>query len=135
MCKSEEKRIGRLIQSRLPVEWIRYNMYIKDDIYRNIPMLVFRIQDSCSSNLIDKLKECIDSFKGNLSWKLFKDPLSKRGNYLITISEIEALHKECYSGKTEYNQVEFLGIERYKKCCDDAIQDIPNLAKHIEKNT
>ena len=129
--ENQEKCIGRLIHSRIPIEWMRYNMYIEDDRYRNIPMLVFRVQDSCSSNIIDSLKECVDTFKGNRKWKLFKDPLSRKGNYLITISELEVLHKECCEGRVQYNQRDFFGAEKYKEYCDDAIQDIPMLAKHI----
>ena len=29
------------------------------------------------------------------------------------------------------NQRDFFGAEKYKEYCDDAIQDIPMLAKHI----
>ncbi len=117
----------------IPIEWMRYNMYIEDDRYRNIPMLVFRVQDSCPENIIDSLKKCVDAFKGNLNWKMFKDPLSRKGNYLITISELEVLHRECCAGRVQYNQIDFWGAEKYKKYCDDAIQDIPMLEKHIEE--
>lgn len=129
--ENQEKCIGRLIHSCIPIEWMRYNMYIEDDRYRNIPMLVFRVQDSCPPNIIDSLKECVDTFKENRKWKLFKDPLSRKGNYLITISELEVLHKECCEGRVQYNQRDFFGAEKYKEYCDDAIQDIPMLAKHI----
>lgn len=59
--QNKGKCIGKLIHNRIPIEWMRYNMYIKDDRYRNIPMLVFRVQDSCPENLIDNLKECVDT--------------------------------------------------------------------------
>ena len=133
MEENKEKCIGKLIHSRIPIEWMRYNMYIEDDRYRNIPMLVFRVQDSCPENIIDSLKKCVDAFKGNLNWKMFKDPLSRKGNYLITISELEVLHRECCAGRVQYNQIDFWGAEKYKKYCDDAIQDIPMLEKHIEE--
>ena len=38
MEENKEKCIGKLIHSRIPIEWMRYNMYIEDDRYRNIPM-------------------------------------------------------------------------------------------------
>lgn len=131
MEEDKEKCIGKLIHSRIPIEWMRYNMYIKEEKYRSIPMLVFRVQESCPENLICNLKECIDTFKGNLNWKMFKDSLSRKGNYLITISELEDLHRESHAGRIQYNQIEFFGAEKYKQLCDDAIQDIPMLAKHI----
>ena len=133
MEENKEKCIGKLIHSRIPIEWMRYNMYIEDDRYRNIPMLVFRVQDSCPENIIDSLRKWVDAFKGNLNWKMFKDPLSRKGNYLITISELEVLHRECCAGRVQYNQIDFWGAEKYKKYCDDAIQDIPMLEKHIEE--
>lgn len=131
MEEKNEKCIGKLICSRIPVEWMRFNMYIEDDRYRNIPMLVFRVQDNCSQNIIDSLKKSVDTFKGNLNWKLFKHPLSRKGNYLITISELEELYIRCYAEQIPFSQVDFWGEELYKKYCDDAIQDIPMLAKHI----
>ncbi|MCR4678982.1 MAG: hypothetical protein K5679_09515 [Lachnospiraceae bacterium] len=134
METDKEKLIGKLIYSRIPIEWIRFNMYLEDDVYRNIPMLVFRVQNSCSINLINRLKECVDTFNGKLNWKLFKNPLSKNGNYIITISELETLYKECYAGRAEYNPIEFFGMDKYKKYCDYAVQDIPNLAKHLDDN-
>lgn len=131
MKESNENCIGRLIDSIFPIEWMRYSMYFDEDRYRNIPMLAFRIQDSCPTKAMESLKKCVEEFDGNLNWKLFKDPLSKKGNYLLTISELEILHKECYAGRVKYNQKVFFGSEKYIKYCDEAIQDIPKLAKHI----
>ena len=128
---NNETCIGKIVHSKLPIEWMRYNMYIEDDKYRNIPMLVFRVQESCPENLVDNLKDCIDNFNGKLNWKVFKDPLSRKGNYLITISELEDLYNQCYEGQTQYSQIDFFGTEKYRKYCDCAIYDIPMLAKHI----
>lgn len=128
---NNETCIGKIVHSKLPIEWMRYNMYIEDDKYRNIPMLVFRVKDSCPENLVDNLKDCIDNFNGKLSWKVFKDPLSRKGNYLITISELEDLYNQCYAGQTQYNPIYFFGTKKYRKYCDCAIYDIPMLAKHI----
>lgn len=128
---NNETCIGKIIYSKLPIEWMRYNMYIEDDKYRNIPMLVFRVQESCSENVVNNLKDCIDNFKGNLNWKMFNDPLSGKGNYLITISELEDLYNQCYVRKIQYNPIDFFGIEKYRNYCECAIHDIPMLAEHI----
>lgn len=128
---NNEKCIGKILHSKLPIEWMRFNMYIETDKYRNIPMLVFRIQESCPENLIDNLKNSVDNFEGSVNWKVFKDPLSRNGNYLLTVSELEDLHRKCYAGQVQYNQKDYFGVEYFKKYCDDAIQDIPMLAKHI----
>lgn len=126
-----ETCIGKIIHSKLPIEWMRYNMYIEDDRYRNIPMLVFRVQESCPKNLVDTLKKCIDNFEGKKSWKVFKNPMTKKTNYLLSISELEDIYMQSYSEQIQYNQIDYFGTERYKKFCDDAILDIPMLAKHI----
>lgn len=132
--KNNETCIGIILHSKFPIEWMRYNMYIESDKYRNIPMLVFRLQEPCPENLINNLKMCVESFEGNANWKVFKDPLSGKGNYLLTISELEDLHKTCCEGQVQYNQMDFFGIEKYKSYCDCAIHDIPMLEKHIIKN-
>ena len=126
-----ETCIGKIIYSKLPIEWMRYNMYIEDDRYRNIPMLVFRLQESCPENLVDTLKECVDNFKGKISWKVFRNPMTRKANYLLSISGLEDLYMQSYLEQIQYNQIEYFGTERYKKLCDDAILDIPMLAKHI----
>lgn len=43
-------------------------------------MLVFRVQESCPENLVDTLKECIDSFEGKISWKVFENPMTRKTN-------------------------------------------------------
>jgi len=134
MQENYDKYIGEIIHSRIPIEWIRFNMYITSDIYKSIPMLVFRVKSFCPENMIKNLKYCIDNFCGKERWTMFKDPLSRKGNYIITISELEKLHWKCYLGQIQYNQKKYFGIDSYKRHCECAIQDIPMLAKNIEKN-
>lgn len=126
-----ETCIGEIIHSKLPIEWMRYNMYIEDDRYRNIPILVFRVQESCPENLVDTLKKCIDNFEGKICWKVFKKPMARKTNYLLSISELEDFYMQSYLEQIQCNQIDYFGAERYKKFCDDAIVDIPMLAKHI----
>lgn len=133
MEESKEKCIGKIIHNRMPIEWMRFNMYIETNVYRNIPILVFRIKETCPEELVGKLEICIEDFKGKKNWKLFKDPLSRKGNYLISIAELEEMRKQCYLGIITYNEKDYFGIEEFKKHCEDAIEDIPLLAKHIEE--
>lgn len=104
MSQHEETLVGKIIHEKIPIEWMRYNMFLTNNKYKSIPMLVFRVQDSCSNSLIEDLKKSVNDFNGKLRWKVFKNPLTRKDNF---------------------------GEERYKKYCDDAIQDIPMLAKHI----
>ena len=108
-------------------------MYTESNKYRNIPMLVFRVQESCPENLVDTLKECIDSFEGKISWKVFENPMTRKTNYVLSISELEDLYKQSCSEQIQYNQIDYFGAEKYKKFCDDAILEIPMLAKHIAR--
>lgn len=59
MSQYEETLVGKIIHEKIPIEWMRYNMYIEDDKYRNIPMLVFRVQDSCPNSMIEELKKVL----------------------------------------------------------------------------
>ncbi len=133
MEESKEKCIGKIIHSLIPIEWMRYNMYIEADRYRNIPMLVFRVEESCPEDLLEKLKNCVEAFQGTVKWKLFKDPLSRKGNYLLTVSELENMRKKYQENRNLYNEKEYLGVEAFKTYCECAIQDIPFLAEYIKK--
>lgn len=133
MNQDEEKVIGKIIHERLPVEWMRYNMFSTNNIYKNIPILVFRLNGSDMNEQMKKLEVCVESFEGKNTWKVFKDPLSRKGNYLLTLAHMENFRKECYEKNIVYNEWEYFGNDKYKMYCEQAIQDIPILAKHIEK--
>lgn len=133
MDQSEERIIGKIIHNNLPIEWMRYNMYSSNNIYKNIPILVFRINESDTWEQLIKLKKCVSDFNGNNKWKVFKDPLSRKGNYLLTLACMEKIRKDCCEKDVIYNEQEYLGSDRYRFCCEQAVQDIPLLAKHIEK--
>lgn len=132
MERNDEKIIGKIIHNRFPVEWMRYNMFSSENIYRNIPLLVFRFREEELGEQLEGLQNCVVSFNGKIAWKIFKDPLSPKGNYLLTIAIMEDFRRECYEKGMIYNEQEFLGSERYKLFCEDAVHDIPLLAKHIE---
>lgn len=133
MEKNQEKIIGKIVHNILSIEWMRYNMFSTNDIYRNVPMLVFRLEESAPMENLKKLESCVRNFKGEKRWQLFQDPLSKKGNYLLTISIIKDIRVECYKKNIIYNEKEYLGDENYKICCRQAVQDIPLLAEHIIK--
>ena len=57
--------------------------------------------------------------------------MKRKANYLLSISELEDFYLQSYLEQIRCNQVDYFGTERYKQLCDDAILDIPMLAKHI----
>lgn len=113
----------------LPVEWIRFNMFKINDIYYTIPMLVFRL--SYLDENMERLKVCVDSFKGREGWTIFKNPLSKNNNYILSIDVVEEIIIKSYKDNKVYNAREYLGDEDYEMICRNAIQDIPNLLEAI----
>lgn len=76
----------------------------------------------------------MEDFNGKVKWKVFKDVLSRRGNYLLTISIMEEMHNEFVGKEENYNQKQYFGEEKFKLYCEQAVEDIPLLAKHIEKS-
>lgn len=132
MGQKEEKIIAKIIKSNLPIEWIKYNMFSSNNIYKNIPLLVFRLGVTNQDTKIEKLEKCVSEFVGKNTWKVFKDPLSRNGNYLLTISVVEDIRKECKNSRIIYDEQAYLGEKKYKLCCEWAIQDIPILAKYID---
>lgn len=128
-----ETLIGRIIHKKLKPDWIRYNMFSEDDIYKHIPVLVFRVTSKERNTGLIKLETCVADFKGGLPWKVFENPLSKNTNHLLTISVMESIRYNCYTKNIAYNERELLGDEMYELYCRMAIQDIPILAEHICK--
>lgn len=56
-------------------------------------MLVFRINDSNTNEQIRNLENCVACFRGRSLWELFRDPLSRRGNYVLTLAVIKKIVK------------------------------------------
>lgn len=132
--KDIEVCIAEILRKEIPIEWMRFEMFHTEDIYRNIPMLVFRLDESCVPRSIENLKKNVEDFNGKVKWKVFKDVLSRRGNYLLTISIMEEMHNEFVGKEENYNQKQYFGEEKFKLYCEQAVEDIPLLAKHIEKS-
>lgn len=56
-------------------------------------MLVFRINDYNTNEQIRNLENCVACFRGRSLWELFRDPLSRRGNYVLTLAVIKKIVK------------------------------------------
>jgi len=133
MSQELETLIGRIVHDKLPVEWMRYNMFFSKNIYHNIPMLVFRLNEEDISEDLKNLMLCVENFKGKCIWKVYKDPLSKKGNYLLTLAITENIRKDCYDKKSVYDEQKYFKKEELKRYCEQAINDIPVLAEHISR--
>ena len=130
--KTYETAIGKKICSILPVEWMRFNMFHSNDVYYNIPMLVFRT--NCSDGNMVKLQKSLDMFEGNEKWSVFIDPYSRKGNYILSIEIVKEIYREGHRKGILFNEREYLGEECYKMHCEHAIEDIPPLLNHINND-
>ena len=74
MGQKEEKIIAKIIKSNLPIEWIKYNMFSSNNIYKNIPLLVFRLEVTNQDTKIEKLEKCVSEFVGKILGKCLKIP-------------------------------------------------------------
>lgn len=127
-----ETKIGHLIHDNINVEWMRYNMYKENNIYESIPLLVFRIYEE-EENKIESLKRCISDYKGINQWKLFVNPMTRKKNYILSLDIIEKIYYDFSKGiLTEFNPKEILDEMEYKKLCETAVQEIPNLESYLE---
>lgn len=128
-----ETKVGRLIREHVNVEWMRYNMYKKSDMYANIPLLVFRICEG-EEKKIENLKQCISDYEGKNKWKLFINPLTRKNNYILSLDIMEKMYSDYSEGVlVELNPKDLLGEKEYIKLCETAIQELPQLITYLEK--
>lgn len=118
--------IGRI----KPIEWVKLTMYLLHSLSTHPPVFAWRFSDG-DVGTYAKVKECINTFEGNIKWKMYKaSELSSeaRKNYCIEPMRFFEIHKKEGFGKLE----EILGT-RYIEVCNKAIEDVPLLCNHIEQ--
>ncbi|WP_435924028.1 hypothetical protein [Paenibacillus sp. DYY-L-2] len=125
---NRDQRMAYTISKLGTFDWVRFNMYSEDDIYKTTPGFYFRFSNG--GNLYNKLKECIKEYEGKLSWSMYMSRDTKHQNYIIEPSEVCVAKstKEYY----EYYDVRRILKERYGYICETAIEDIEPLCNHIE---
>jgi len=133
MSKYDEIIVGSIIRNLFHIEQAKYKMYHVDDIYYSIPRFTFRLKGDSSDLDYTKIRECIDSFSGRTKWILYKCSMSKKGNYSLAPICVYDIDREYYSRGILVNEKDFFSEEEYKKICEHAIYDIPNLAEHLIK--
>lgn len=66
-------------------------MFHTENKYIHIPMLVFRItenRDELSASI-----ECVKAFEGNSKWEVFKNPFSRKDNYILSVCELKEMYQ------------------------------------------
>ncbi len=138
--ENSDTMLADLFELNVGFKQVRRLMYINNDVYTRIPKLPFIFENSVNPLIYEKIRNCIKSFKGNLSWELQYPSTGRihKGKlyillpkriYNIYLSENKNSDSHCASCNSE---TVFLGAE-YKKICDLAIADIPALTNHIKQ--
>lgn len=110
-------------------EWVRYNMYVEEDIYHRVPGFYFRFRNA--GDLYHELIECIDAFQGNLQWKLYPGLETRNQNY--TLEPLEAYQARLTDQYKQNLDLKEILDGKYNEICEKAIKNIPALSNHIEK--
>lgn len=127
--------ISNFIRNRFPVEWSKTYMYYPDDIYRKIPALPFRFKDDADNQLYVNLIQSVESFKGNIKWTMYQSFEGKKvRNYIICPMQFYELFKYFHESGVFHDVKGYFLEKEFEKLCDDAIEDIPNLYKHLEES-
>ena len=109
-------------------DWVRFDMYFEDDIYKTTPGFYFRFSNG--GDLYSKLQDCIKEYEGKLNWTMYMSKDTRNQNYIIEPNEVYAAKStnEFY----EHYDVRRILKERYSYICEAAIEDIEPLCRHIE---
>ncbi|MEO2256099.1 hypothetical protein ABGV43_04125 [Paenibacillus amylolyticus] len=121
--------IGYTLSKLRTYEWVRFNMFAREDIYHSTPGLYFRFHNP--GDVYNQLAECVASFqKGELQWKLYLSYESRNKNYSLEPYEV-FLARSTDEFKEHYDLKRILR-ERYNEICELGIEDIQTLNDHIE---
>lgn len=128
-----ETLIANYLIAHYPLAQIKSRMYHPDDIYYRIPVLVFRFDKLINTDIYIELEQCLENYKGRLSWTVFESFYGKKiRNYIICPYEVYQMKKNCYDKKITISSLEYFTESKYKTLCEDAIEDIPLLYVHIK---
>jgi len=68
--QGKEFLISYYLAENFEMEQMRFNMYHPDNVYHEIPTLIFRFSKVYGDGIYDEFKNCIEKFKGNLEWEV-----------------------------------------------------------------
>ncbi|MGE8424721.1 MAG: hypothetical protein ACN6PI_17925 [Sphingobacterium siyangense] len=113
-----------------PIGTSRISMMSIDDRYAGYPFLRFRFKEKDKNDVIySKIRDAVKDFKGLLSWEMIT--FDDVPNYLILPTYVYSEGRRA-SGDLNEHLIAKYGENLYRKMIDQAIEDIPNLAKAIK---
>ena len=132
---SNERIIAEYFSEKYPLDQLKGSMYLGSDIYYQIPHLIFRFSLNLDERIYDELRECIESFEGQLRWTEFKGFFSKRVfNHVICPMRYYEKSKYAFENNAPMSDTEYFSEEEYKELCEKGVMDIPLLFEHLKKN-
>lgn len=113
-----------------PIATGRAGMLALNNPYVSFPFLRFRFKDKGKDDPIyDQIRETVKSFKGLLTWEMIT--FDDVPNYLIVPTYVYCDGRPT-SGDLNEHLIAKYGENLYRHLIDQAIVDIPNLAKAIK---
>ena len=129
-----ETAIGKYLNENFPTKQVRYNMYKTEDIYSEIPQLIFRFDDD-ESPYYNAFSEALKTFNGNLKWVIYKGFYGRKvHNYSLVPQEVYDMQKFMYENELMMSPKEYFPEPVYRELCEKAISDIPLLLEHLKAN-
>lgn len=112
-----------------PIATGRAGMLASNNPYVSFPFLRFRFKDKDKNDVIySKIRDAVKDFKGLLSWEMIT--FDDVPNYLIVPTYVYSEGRPA-SGDLNEHLIAKHGESLYRQMIDQAIEDIPNLAKSI----
>ncbi|MBL1226203.1 hypothetical protein [Enterococcus sp. BWR-S5] len=122
--------VAYLLTDTFNVKQAKAKMYIEEQPYFKVPALYFHLkEDEHTEHDYQRIKEAVESFKGNIEWH-FGKAYPSRLNYEI-VPKIMWEMDNRYPDKLFKDAV---SSELYKEICELAISDIPALYEHMKKS-
>ncbi len=113
-----------------PIATSRISMMSTEDRYAVYPFLRFRFKDKDKNDVIySKIRDAVRDFKGLLTWEMIT--FDDVPNYLIVPTYVYSDGRPT-SGDLNEHLIAKHGESLYRQMIDQAIEDIPNLAKAIK---
>lgn len=128
--KDHSLLIFKTLQKHFCFEQARCEMYVAQDIYYEIPRLVFRLKEDDNEKYTE-IKDCIERFNGNLKWTVYRSPYSRKGNHILGPNILFETELQLSQKQIPIKVEDFIPREVAKYTCERAIEDIPRLAEHI----
>ena len=112
------------IQKKFPVEWAKASV---SDTASQLPFCVFRLKDPTEA-AHDTIRRCVESFKGNLEWTIYRCNESRHQNYYLSPTCLWEQYRKEPSG---FHFKERFEQEELERLYTQAVLDMEPLAGHL----